>query len=358
MNKESGSIWKLGMFVIIGILLFIITIYFIGKNKNLFGSTFNLKSEFKNVSGLKVGSNIRLSGINVGTVNKIEFISDSLVLVKLLIKDEVRQYIKTDATASIGSDGLVGDKVLIISPGTTSKSIVKDNDIILSNRTIELEDIMNSVKKSADNAEILTRQLADFSFKMNDKKGFLSKVMTNQNFANSIEKTITNLEISTKEIAKFTPKINNPNGAISKLFTDKNFADRIDNTMANLQKSTNDLNAFTSKMNSKDNVLTKLMTDQTLATNLEVTLKNLETSSNEFAKFTSKINNENNVLSKLIDNKRLGKSIDSTITNLEDGAKGLNELEAAAKNNFLLKGYFNKKKKTAAKKKEESIPEN
>ena len=85
MNKESINIWKLGMFVIIGIILFIITIYFIGINRNLFGSNFSLKSEFKNVSGLKEGSNVRLSGINIGTVSKIEFISDSLVLVKLLI---------------------------------------------------------------------------------------------------------------------------------------------------------------------------------------------------------------------------------------------------------------------------------
>jgi phospholipid/cholesterol/gamma-HCH transport system substrate-binding protein len=351
MNKESANIWKLGMFVIIGILLFIIAIYFIGKNRNLFGSTFNLKSEFKNVSGLKVGSNVRLSGINIGTVNKIEFISDSLVLVKLLIKDNVQQYIKTDATASIGSDGLVGDKVLIISPGTTSKRVVKNNDIITSTSTIELEDIMNSVKKSADNAQIITQQLADFSFKMNDKKGVLSKVMTNQKFANSIEKTLVNLEISSTEIAKFTPKINDPDGAISKLLIDKKFANSIDNTLENLQKSSNDLTAFTSKMNNENNVLTKLMTDETFATSLELTLKNLETSSNEFARFTSKINNENNVLSKLIDNKRLGKSIDSTITNLEDGAKGLNELETAAKNNFLLKGYFNKKKKGETKNK-------
>ncbi|KAB1157576.1 MlaD family protein [Flavobacterium luteum] len=350
MNTESGSKWKLGMFVIIGVLLFIITIYFIGKNRNLFGSTFNLKSEFKNVSGLKVGSNVRLSGINIGTVNKIEFISDSLVLVKLLIKDEVQQYIKTDATASIGSDGLVGDKVLIISPGTTSKKIVKNNAYIMSNRTIELEDIMNSVKKSADNAEIITHQLADFSFKMNDNKGILSKIMTNQNFSNSIERSLSNLEIITKEIANFTPKMNNPNSAVSKLFTDKNFANGLDITNSNLQKSSNDLAVFTSKINNENNVFTKLMTDETYAKNLESILKNLEKSSNEFAEFTSKINDESNVLSKLIDNKRLGKSIDSTITKLENSAKGLKELENAAKDNFLLKGYFSKNKKTQTKK--------
>ncbi len=87
------------------------------------------------------------------------------------------------------------------------------------------------------------------------------------------------------------------------------------------------------------------MTDETFATSIQTTLKNLETSSNEFAKLTSKINNDRNVLSKIIDNERLGNSIDSTIVNLESGVKDLKELEAAAKNNFLLKSYFNKKKK-------------
>ena len=74
MNKESLNKGKLGMFVVVGILLFIVTISVIGINRNLFGSNFILNSQFKNVSGLKVGSNVRLSGINIGTVSKIEFI--------------------------------------------------------------------------------------------------------------------------------------------------------------------------------------------------------------------------------------------------------------------------------------------
>lgn len=355
MDKESTGIWKLGVFVVLGIILFVITIYFIGVNRNLFGSTFSLKSEFKNISGLKVGSNVRLSGINVGTVHKIEFISDSLVLVKLLIKKEAQQYIKTDAIASIGSDGLVGDKVLIISPGGNSNQIVKDDDIIASIKTIELEDIMNSISKSATNAEVITKQLADFSHKMNDKKGILSKVMTNQDFANSIQNMIVNLESSAKEIALFSPKLNNNEGAIAKIFNDKEFANRLEITIKNLQKSSDDLSVFTTNVNNEDNILAKLMTDKEFANRFEMTLKNLETSTNELARFTSKINNENSVLSKLIDNERLGKSIDSTIINLEAGAKGLNELEAAAQNNVLLKGYFEKKKKAELKSKKENI---
>src|SRR5436190_20177628 len=104
MKKDTGFTWKLGMFVVIAILLFVVTIYFVGKQKNLFGSTLHLKAQFKTVSGLKEGNNVRFSGINVGTINDIE-LTDSFVLVDLVIKKEVQDFIKTDATASIGSDG-------------------------------------------------------------------------------------------------------------------------------------------------------------------------------------------------------------------------------------------------------------
>ena len=351
MNKESLNRGKLGMFVVVGILLFIVIIYVIGINRNLFGSNFILNSQFKNVSGLKVGSNVRLSGINIGTVSKIEFITDSLVLVRLLIKDEVQRYIKIDALASIGSDGLVGDKVLIIEPGSSSKSVVKDNGIIASNSTIEIEDVMKSIKKSAENAEIITKELADFSFKMNDKNGFLSKVMTDKKFALSMEKTIGNLEISTNEIAKFSPKINDPNGVINKLFVDKNFSNKIDKTITNLQKSSDDLAIFTSKINTENSTLTKLITDPNFAKSISNTFRNLEISTNDFVKFTSKINDDSNVLSKLIDNKRLGNSVDSTITKIGVGAEGIIEIENAAKSNFLLRGYFNRKKRNEEKNK-------
>lgn len=272
MKKSTSYIWKLGMFVIIGIVVFVITIYLVGNNKNLFGSTFILKSKFKNVSGLKVGNNVRFSGINIGTVKNIEFVSDTIMMVSLVIKDEVQQFIKTDAMASIGSDGLMGDKVLTISPGTATNTIVKDGAYIASTKAIEMEDIMKSVKVSVDNAGIVTKELAVFTKNMNSNKGALSKLMTDTVFSHNLDKIMFNLESSTTELSQFTKKMNNNNG----------------------------------------------------------------------------------VLSKLVNDEKLGKSIDSTITNIQDATKGLNEIEEAAKNNFLLRGYFKKNKKAAAKKKMEA----
>lgn len=351
MNNESSNNWKLGIFVTVGILLFITTIYFIGVNRNLFGSNFALRSEFKNVSGLKQGSNVRLSGINIGTVSKINFISDSLVLVKILIRKDVQKYIKTDAVASIASDGLMGDKILIITPGPQSNTIVKDNDFITSYKTIEIDDILSSVKQSTDNAKTITNELVEFSGKMNNKNSLLTKIMTNKDFASRIDKTIENLQLSSRELAKFTSLMNNKNGFASKIFTDKKWSDNIESSISNLRNSSQEINRFTTKLNDKNNVFSQLSSNDSLAPSIEKTLRNLEKSSDDLIQFTSKINNDENVLSKLTNNPKLGKSVDSTIVNIEKGVGELREIEAAAKNNFLLRGYFNKKKKENEKQK-------
>lgn len=198
MYKESGFTWKLGMFVTIGLVLFVGTIYFVGKQKNLFGSTFTLKSQFKTVTGLKVGNNVRFSGINVGTVSEILLLTDSAVVVKLVIQENVRRFIKTDAKASIGSDGLMGDKVMTIAPGTKSNSSVKDNATIVSVKAIEIEDIMKGVKTTVDNAAVITDQLAEFSYKINNGKGTLSKLLTDEKMGQKLNATLSNLETGTK----------------------------------------------------------------------------------------------------------------------------------------------------------------
>ncbi len=246
MKKESGSTWKLGMFVVIGLVLFVGTIYFIGKQKNLFGNTFRLKTQFKTVSGLKVGNNVRFSGINVGTIDGIELLTDTSVMVYLVMKKNVQKFINTCARASIGSDGLMGDKVLTISSGAKEnnagiKTNVKDNDFILSKNPIEMEDVMLSVKSSVDNANIITQQLASFSYKMNNNDGVLSKLLSDKEFSGSIKSTLTNLENSSNQFSKFTTKMNSGKGTLGMLMNDDKLSKALDTTMANLQKSTKGL---------------------------------------------------------------------------------------------------------------------
>lgn len=310
MSKEPGSKWKLGMFVIIGLVVFAGTIYYVGKQNNLFGSTFHLTAQFKSAGGLKEGNNIRFSGLNIGTVNTIT-LKDSFVIVDMVIKRKVQEFIKTDATAIIGSDGLMGDKVLTINQGSSSKNHVKDGDKILTEKAIDMDDIMASLKTNVDNAGVITAQLAAFAYKINNGDGILSKVISDETFASSLQSTLTNLQTTSKQFSNFSMAMNSGDGALA-LVNDKTFSNEIRKTVSNLQNTTD-----------------------------------------QFALFSTKMNDENGTLSRLVSDKKIGNTIDTTMYNIQQATKKLDENMEALQHNFLLKGFFKKKAKADAKKAEE-----
>jgi phospholipid/cholesterol/gamma-HCH transport system substrate-binding protein len=121
MKKNSTNKIKLGIFVTLGLAVLILAIYFIGEKQLLFKNTFRLTGVFRNVAGLQAGNNVRLSGINIGTVENISLVSDTTVRVDIVIDESSRKFIKKDAIATIGSEGLIGNKVLVINPGTGGK---------------------------------------------------------------------------------------------------------------------------------------------------------------------------------------------------------------------------------------------
>ena len=135
----------------------------------------------------------------------------------------------------------MGDKVLIISSGTSAKESVKNNDILASKSAIEIEDLMKSMKKSLDNVALISEDLAQFSHKVNNSKGALSKMIIDEEFSNSLKSTLINLQTSSDEFAKFTTKMNNGKGVLSKMINDEKFSRSLDSTMSNLQSGTKGL---------------------------------------------------------------------------------------------------------------------
>lgn len=191
---------RLGLFVTAGIILFFLAIFVIGKQKNLFDPVFAVKANFQNVSGLQVGNAVRFSGINVGTVDQIIIVNDSTVQVTLLVKKEVQKFIKDDSEAGIGSEGIIGDKLVVLSRGGNSNKVVKDGQLLLSSEPIETDEIMESLQITADNAAIATEEVAEILTKVNSGKGSLGKLINDDSMAKDLDATMTNLKTSTKKL--------------------------------------------------------------------------------------------------------------------------------------------------------------
>jgi len=189
---------RLGLFIMGGLLIFIVAVFIIGRQKNLFVPVYRLTTTFYNVSGLQVGNNIRFSGINVGTVDNIKIINDSTVQVDMLIQKNVQKFIKSDCEAAIGSAGLIGDRILIITQGSSGATPATDGQQITSKEPVEPDAIMASLQVTADNAAIVSLQLAGIMTKVNSGSGTLGRFIQDSTIAENINQTIVNLKKSSK----------------------------------------------------------------------------------------------------------------------------------------------------------------
>lgn len=189
---------RLGLFIAGGLMIFVVAVFIIGRQKNLFVPVYKLTTTFYNVSGLQVGNNIRFSGINVGTIDNIKIINDSTVKVDMLIQKNVQQFIKEDCEATIGSAGIIGDRILIITQGSSNAALAKDGQQIASKEPIETDAIFASLQVTADNAAIISFQLAEIMTKVNSGSGTLGRLLQDSTIAENINQTIVNLKQSSK----------------------------------------------------------------------------------------------------------------------------------------------------------------
>jgi len=200
MKKHTSNKIRLGIFISLGITLFIIGIYFIGERQQLFRRTFRVSGIFRDVGGLQAGNNVRFSGINVGTVENISVVSDSSVRVKILIDETTRRFIKKDAIASIGSEGLMGNKILIITPGIGGKMEIENNDTVGTSQPLSLDDIMVSLKTTIDNTTDITNNLSKITTTIQSGKGTIGRLLMDQSLAQNFDPTFINLKESSAEL--------------------------------------------------------------------------------------------------------------------------------------------------------------
>ncbi|MFW6257396.1 MAG: MlaD family protein, partial [Prolixibacteraceae bacterium] len=300
-NYTPGFKARLGVFITVAIAIFIIAIFIIGKQQNLFNPVFKVTTSFSNVSGLQVGNNVRFSGIDVGTVSNIKIINDSTVQVDMLIRKNVQEFIKADSQAGISSEGIIGDRVVIITQGSAGAPIAEEGDHILSKEPIETDDIMLSLQTTAANAEVITLQLAEVMTNINSKQGMLGRLIQDSTIAENVNLTIENFKKSSE-----------------------GFDETIEVTQENVF-------AFMES--------------------LQKTAAKTEVASSQLGEIMTKINNGEGAIGMLLQDTVIVNNIDETIINLKESSIGLNENMEALKQNFLFRGYFRRQAKGEEKKK-------
>lgn len=296
-EKDKSKYIKLGFFIITGLVFFVAAIFYIGSKSNLFTPTIRIYTTFSSVSGLLEGNSVRFAGIDIGTVQNIEITASNKVVVTMIIQSDVKKFIKKDSEVSIGSEGLVGNKIVAISPGTPESPSVKDGDEIKSVQPVELSDIFKSLNESTINAQKISADLADIIAKVNGGKGTLGQLVNNDQLYRTVDSTITGFAISTGKVNKVIEKVASSIDTIS--------GDIIRLT-SKIRIITTDISEITRKMNSSESIVGTLLTDTAFARNLKEVIMNAN----------------------------------MTTQNLEKGSFSFSQNMEALKHNFLFKGYF------------------
>lgn len=322
MKKTSKETFNLGLFVIIGLVIFIAAIYFIGDQKNMFDKTFTISSNFNNVNGLMQGNNVRYSGINVGTVKNIEMINDSTINVELIINEKMVKHIKKDAIATIGSDGLVGNMIVNIIPGEGLSQPISQGDVIKSFTKIGTGEMLNTLNTTNENAALLTSKLLDIVNSITKGKGTLGMLINDTIASNDIKETLNNLKLTSIEANK---------------------------TMLHL-------NSLISEIDMEESVAGVLLNDTIEANKVRYIISNLETSSLEIQSTITNLNETitnlkegDGAINYLSNDEEFVKQIEESLKNINEGTEKFDENMEALKHNFLTRGYFKKLEKEEKK---------
>jgi len=317
-NKRAITV---GLFLALGLLVFIVGVFTLGSQSKTFSKSIHISAVFDDVAGLKTGNSVWFSGVKVGGISKINFIGPGEVDVTMSIDESSQQYIHRNAQAHIGSDGLIGNKIIVIDGGSPQAPIIHNNDVLQAAKLLSTDDMLKTLQQNNENLLAITGDFKLLSHKILQGKGTVGTLMADSSMALQLKASMKNLQIATESAARmaaqlntFSAKMNTKGGFADKLLTDTTSFNKIKGAIGQLQQAATNAN--------------------TITTNL--------------TKASDKLNSNDNVIGVLLNDQKSADQVKASINNLQAGSVKLNDDLEAAQHNFFLKGFFKKRAKAQA----------
>ena len=328
-SKDNKRAVIVGLFIFLGLLFLLTGILAIGNLRSTFVRKIHLTAVFEDVNGLQSGNNIWYSGVKIGTVHNMSFFGDSQVRVTIKIDEKSQQYIRKDAKVKISTDGLIGNKIIIIYGGTVLAPPVVDGDTLGVEITASTEEMMAVLQENNRNLLAITTDFKTISKNIAEGNGTVGKLLNDETLYNSLGVTLTSLQRSSAHAEKLTAAISD----------------------------------YGAKLNKEGSLANDLVTDTTVFKNVQASVQqlkqmtntaadaadNLKTASTNISNATSKLENKNSPIGVLLYDDASATHLKATLRNLDSGSEKLDENLRAVQDNFLLRRYFKKKKKAEEK---------
>lgn len=307
MAMERNRLAAVGAFVILGVLLFAVGLFFIGDRRMLFNHTVDVYAEFANIAGLADGAKVRVGGMDAGEVDAIQVPSSpsAKFRVKMRIREDLHRLVRVDSVATIQTDGLVGNKFVQIDAGTDQAGIVPPLGTVPSREAFELSAMLQRMSDTVDLIRATIVQLRD-----------------------GIDDALTSVTDTANEAQDLLNDVGGDARAI----------------MASTQKVSDNLKMIVSGIREGKGTIGKLITDDAMYTSAknivadaEKAVASLREASDQAKDAIADLRGENGPL------KGVTGTLEETLSSARDAMQDLADNTEALKRNFLFRGYFNKR---------------
>jgi phospholipid/cholesterol/gamma-HCH transport system substrate-binding protein len=320
-NKRKGVI--VGLFVFFGILIIIAAVLTLGGQKKTFVKAIHVHAVFKDVNGLAVGNNVWFSGVKIGTIKTINFAPDASVEVVMNIEEKVSQYIHQDSKVKIGSDGLIGNKIVVIFGGTAGSPEIKENSKLSAETSLDPEAIMTTLQANNKNLLAITGDFKLISERLSAGKGSVGKLLADESVYNDLTAAMTSLKSATQHANSIS----------------------------------NDLSGYTHRLNTKGSLADDLVSDTVLFSRLRATVTQMNDAAakangivDNLSQASAQFSNSKTPIGALLNDENAANDLKETLKNLSSGTAKLDENMEALQHNFLFRGFFRKKARQENKK--------
>lgn len=290
---------KLGIFVFLGTVLLVIAIFLIGSKDSLFSTNINVKTYFDNVEGLRTGASVRLNGLSVGSVSDVKLMemNQYRVEVTMRINKDVQQFIRLDSEAAVETEGIIGSKIVIITPGSKDNAIIEDGGVIMSQPAVNMSQIIAETQDMMSYMKDLTKEFSEVLKEINKGQGTIGKLVYDDQLYNE---TVTIVQSADTALNIMVNRLEKMSGFIIGLGTS------VEEIVSNVDSAAIDLRNLIARIEAGEGALGAMIADESVYDSIKTIISNLT----------------------------------GTTYSAKLGADAFSENMEALKHNWLFKGYF------------------
>ncbi|GAB2955249.1 hypothetical protein GCM10027048_21200 [Hymenobacter coalescens] len=320
-QRTTSNHVRLGLFVLLGLSCLIAVLFLLGRQQNLFSRSLEVQADFRNVSGLLTGNNVRLGGIPVGTVRRIQILNDTTVRVVMNLNRDVQPFVRKNAVAAIGTDGLVGNTIVNLNAQPAPAPPVAPGDVLRTVSPVGIDEMLSTLNVSNRNLIGITQDLRQITSKLNGSDP-LWRLLNDEQLTADVRQSLrqaneatARLQAASRDVQLLTRGVRQGHGPAGYLLTDTAFAGRLGHASRRLAS-----------------------TSDTLAATLGSLKQQVQTG--------------NGPLNTLLADTAFARQLRQSMHHVEQGTAGFSQSMEALQHNFLVRGYLKRQQKKQARAKQ------